>query len=109
VHINQALEPVVGLNDVRKIIRGILDLTEEVEWKLLNVFGRGNTICTERLDSWDFDAKGWGLKLLKLACIGIFDLNARRATGVMRLCAPSRKLSSTPHRREIKTLQPPAP
>ena len=27
---------------------------------------------TERLDCWDFDGKGWGLKL---PCIGMFDLN----------------------------------
>jgi len=71
VYINQPLEPVVGLDDVRKIIKSILDLTKRVEWKLLNVFGRGNTICTERLDCWDFDGKGWGLKL---PCIGMFDL-----------------------------------
>src|SRR4029453_5460328 len=72
VYINQPLEPVAGLDDVRKIIKGIMDLTKKVEWKLLNVFGRGNTICTERLDCWDFDGKGWGLKL---PCIGMFDLN----------------------------------
>jgi limonene-1,2-epoxide hydrolase len=72
VYINQPLGPVVGLNDVRKIIKGILDRTKKVEWKLLNVFGRGNTVCTERLDCWDFDGKGWGLKL---PCIGMFDLN----------------------------------
>jgi limonene-1,2-epoxide hydrolase len=72
VYINQPLGPVIGLNDVRKIIKGILDRTKKVEWKLLNVFGRGNTVCTERLDCWDFDGKGWGLKL---PCIGMFDLN----------------------------------
>jgi limonene-1,2-epoxide hydrolase len=54
VYINQPLEPVVGLVNVRKIIQGILDRTKKVEWKLFNVFGRGNTICTERLDCWDF-------------------------------------------------------
>jgi len=73
VYINQPLEPVVGLPNVRKIIQGILEQTKKVEWKLLNVFGRGNTICTERLDCWDFDGKGWGLKL---PCIGMFDLDA---------------------------------
>jgi limonene-1,2-epoxide hydrolase len=64
---------VVGLVNVRKIVQGILDRTKKVEWKLLNVFGRGNTICTERLDCWDFDGKGWSLKL---PCIGMFDLDA---------------------------------
>ena len=64
---------VVGLVNVRKIIQGIVDQTRKVEWKLLNVFGRGNTIGTERLDCWDFDGKGWSLKL---PCIGMFDLDA---------------------------------
>ena len=68
VYINQPLEPVVGLDDVRKIIQGILDRTKKVEWKLRNVCGRGKTVCTERLDCWDFDGKGWGLEL---PCIGM--------------------------------------
>ena len=42
VYINQPLEPVVGSANVRKIIQGILERTRKVEWKLLNVFGRGN-------------------------------------------------------------------
>ena len=37
VYINQPLEPVVGLSNVHKIIKGILDLTHKVEWKLSNV------------------------------------------------------------------------
>jgi CRISPR/Cas system-associated protein Csm6 len=49
-YINQSPEPVLGLSNVRKIIKGILDLTHKVEWKLSNVFGRGNTVCIERLD-----------------------------------------------------------
>jgi limonene-1,2-epoxide hydrolase len=35
VYINQPLEPVVGLSNVRKIIKSILDLTHKVEWKLV--------------------------------------------------------------------------
>jgi len=73
VYINQPLEPVVGLASVRRIIQGILEQTKRVEWKLVNIFGRGNIICTERLDCWDFDGNGWGLKL---PCIGMFDLDA---------------------------------
>jgi limonene-1,2-epoxide hydrolase len=49
VYINQPLEPVVGLANVRRIFQGILDQTKRVEWKLLNVFGHGSTVCTERL------------------------------------------------------------
>jgi limonene-1,2-epoxide hydrolase len=56
----------------RRIIQGILDQTKRVEWKLINVFGRGSTVCTERLDCWDFDGKGWGPKL---PYIGMFDLD----------------------------------
>jgi len=61
-YINQPPEPVLGLSNVRKIIKGILDLTHKVEWKLSNVFSRGNTVCIERLDCWDFDGKGRGRK-----------------------------------------------
>lgn len=49
LYINQPLEPVVGLSNVRKIIKGILDLTIKVEWKLSNVFGRGNTYAPSGL------------------------------------------------------------
>lgn len=72
VYINQPLEPVIGKPDVRKIIQGILDVTRRVEWKLSNVFGRGNTVCTERLDCWDFDGNGWSVQL---PCVGMFDLD----------------------------------
>ena len=37
VYINQQLEPVLGLSNVRKILKGILDLTHKVEWKLSNI------------------------------------------------------------------------
>lgn len=72
VYINQPLDPVIGKPDVRKIIQGILNVTKRVEWKLSNVFGRGNTVCTERLDCWDFDGKGWSVQL---PCVGMFDLD----------------------------------
>lgn len=73
IYINQPLEPVIGLVKVRKIIQGILSRTSKVEWKLINIFGRGDTICTERLDCWDFDGRGWSLRL---PCIGMFDLDS---------------------------------
>lgn len=72
VYINQPLPPVIGQHDVRKIVAGIMKLSRRVHWELRNCFGRGNTVVTERLDCWDFDGKGWGLKL---PCIGMFDLN----------------------------------
>ena len=80
VYINQPLDPVVGQRDVRKIVAGIMVLTKRCHWELRNCFGRGNVVVTERLDCWDFEGKPtWGLKLLngivKLPCIGMFDLN----------------------------------
>ena len=72
VYINQPLAPVVGQKDVRKIVDGILKLSTRVHWELRNCFGHGNVVVSERLDLWDFDGKGWGLKL---PCIGMFNLD----------------------------------
>jgi limonene-1,2-epoxide hydrolase len=72
VYINQPLEPVVGQHDVRQIVAGIMALSKAVNWELRNCFGHGNTVTTERLDCWDFEGNGWGLKL---PCIGMFDVN----------------------------------
>lgn len=50
VYINQPLPPVVGQKDVKKIVKGIIDLTHgKVEWKLLNLFATsdGSVICCE--------------------------------------------------------------
>lgn len=72
VYINQPLEPVVGQRDVRRIVDGIMKLSTRVHWELRNCFGRGDVVVTERLDLWDFDGRGWGLKL---PCIGMFDID----------------------------------
>jgi limonene-1,2-epoxide hydrolase len=75
VYINQPLDPVVGQKDVRKIVAGIMDLTQRVHWELRSCFGHGNTVVTERMDRWDFDGSGrWGLEL---PCIGMFDVDAK--------------------------------
>ncbi|MCE2487646.1 MAG: nuclear transport factor 2 family protein [Desulfurellaceae bacterium] len=47
VYINQPLEPVVGQQNVRKIVAGIMQLSHRVHWELRNCFGRGNTVVTE--------------------------------------------------------------
>ena len=60
VYINQPLAPVIGQHDVRKIVAGIMKLSNKVHWELRNCFGRGNTVVTERLDCWDFDGTGMG-------------------------------------------------
>lgn len=72
VYINQPLEPVIGQRDVRQIVEGIMKLSREIHWELKNCFCRDNVVVTERLDHWDFDGKGWGLKL---PCIGMFDID----------------------------------
>ena len=82
VYINQPLAPVVGQRDVRKIVAGIMKLSHRVHWELRNCFGRGNTVVTERLDCWDFDGKGWGLKLPASAC-SMSTKPARSAAGVI--------------------------
>jgi limonene-1,2-epoxide hydrolase len=71
-YINQPLPPVVGQKDVRQIVAGIMKLSKDVHWELRNCFGYGSTVVTERLDCWDFDGNGWGLKL---PCIGMFDID----------------------------------
>lgn len=72
VYINQPLEAVAGQKDVRKIVAGIMELSFAVNWELRNCFGRGCVVVTERIDCWDFDGNGWGLRL---PCIGMFDVN----------------------------------
>ena len=72
VYINQPLAAVTGQQDVRKIVAGIMQLSTRIHWELRTCFGRGNTVVTERMDHWDFDGKGWGLKL---PCIGMFEVN----------------------------------
>lgn len=72
VYINQPLAPVVGQANVRRIVAGIMAKTVRVRWELRSLFGRGPTVVTERLDCWDFNGRGWGLKL---PCIGMFDLD----------------------------------
>ena len=71
-YINQPLDPINGLEGLRKIIKSLMDQSHYIHWELRNVFGSGNTICTERLDLWDFDGKGISLRL---PCVGMFDVN----------------------------------
>jgi limonene-1,2-epoxide hydrolase len=75
VYINQPLAPVIGQRDVRKIVAGIMQETRRVHWELRNVFARGNTVVTERMDCWDF--KGGNHWNLKLPCIGMFELDTQ--------------------------------
>lgn len=72
-YINQPLDPIVGHAGVRKIIQSLIEQSKVIDWELKNVFGSGDTVCTERLDCWDFDGNGIALRL---PCVGMFDINA---------------------------------
>src|SRR3546814_487294 len=65
VYINQPLEPVVGQDDVRKIVDGIMKLSKRVHWELRNCFGSGNTVTTERLDLWEIGRASCGERVCK--------------------------------------------
>lgn len=71
-YLNQPLEAIRGKENVRKMIASIFEPAKEVEFKLINVFGKGNRVITERLDQWDWDgSKTWQLKL---PVCGMFEL-----------------------------------
>lgn len=72
VYINQPLAPVVGKRDVGKLIRAIMQVSKRVHWIVHDCFGEDGTVVTERTDCWDYDGKGWGLRL---PCIGMFDVD----------------------------------
>jgi limonene-1,2-epoxide hydrolase len=48
-YLNQPLEAVRGRDNVAKMIGSILGPAKKVEFKLLNLFGSGNKVLTERL------------------------------------------------------------
>lgn len=71
-YLNQPLEAIRGKANVRKMIASIFVPAKKVEFKLLNVFGHGNKVITERLDQWDWNGSGnWQLKL---PVCGMFEL-----------------------------------
>ena len=71
-YLNQPLEAIRGKANVRKMIASIFVPAKKVEFKLLNVFGHGNKVITERLDQWDWN--GSGTWQLKLPVCGMFEL-----------------------------------
>ena len=54
-YLNQPLEAIRGKDDVRKMIASIFEPAKRCEFVLINVFGKGNRVITERLDQWDWD------------------------------------------------------
>jgi limonene-1,2-epoxide hydrolase len=73
MYLNQPLEALRG-PDVRKMIASIFEPAKRVEFKLLNIFGHGNKVITERRDQWDWD--GSGTWQLVLPVCGMFELTA---------------------------------
>jgi len=71
-YLNQPLEAIRGRENVAKMIGSIIAPAKKVEFKLLNLFGSGNKVVTERLDCWDWDGSGF---TLKLPVCGMFELN----------------------------------
>ena len=71
-YLNQPLEAIRGKEKVAKMIDSILAPAKRVEFKLLNLFGFGNKVLTERLDCWDWD--GSGTWQLQLPVCGMFEL-----------------------------------
>ncbi len=57
-YLNQPLEAIRGKANVRKMIASIFAPAKRAEFKLLNVFGSGDRVITERLDQWDWAGSG---------------------------------------------------
>lgn len=71
-YLNQPLEAIRGKDDVRKMIASIFEPAKRCEFVLINVFGKGNRVITERLDQWDWD--GSNTWQLNLHVCGMFEL-----------------------------------
>lgn len=71
-YLNQPLEAIRGKAKVRHMIASIFEPARRVEFKLLNVFGHGNKVITERVDQWDWN--GSGTWQMELKVCGMFEL-----------------------------------
>jgi limonene-1,2-epoxide hydrolase len=71
-YLNQPLEAIRGKDDVRKMIASIFAPAKRCKFELVNVFGSGNKVLTERVDRWDWTGSGtWELEL---KVCGMFEL-----------------------------------
>jgi limonene-1,2-epoxide hydrolase len=71
-YLNQPLEAIRGKAKVRHMIASIFEPARRVEFRLLNVFGHGNKVITERVDQWDWN--GSGTWQMELKVCGMFEL-----------------------------------
>lgn len=71
-YLNQPLEAIRGKANVRKMIASIFEPAKRVEFILVNCFGNGNQVITERVDQWDWSGSGtWEMEL---KVCGMFEL-----------------------------------
>jgi limonene-1,2-epoxide hydrolase len=71
-YLNQPLEAIRGKANVRKMIASIFAPAKRVEFIIVNCFGNGNKVITERVDQWDWSGSGtWEMKL---KVCGMFEL-----------------------------------
>ncbi|MEX2482096.1 MAG: limonene-1,2-epoxide hydrolase family protein [Gammaproteobacteria bacterium] len=69
---NQPLPPIRGKDQVRQMIASIFAPAKRVEFILVNCFGNGNKVITERVDQWDWSGSGTWEMSLKVC--GMFEL-----------------------------------
>ncbi len=71
-YLNQPLEAIRGKDQVRRMIASIFEPAKRVEFTLVNCFGHGNRVITERVDRWDWSGSGtWEMEL---KVCGMFEL-----------------------------------
>lgn len=71
-YLNQPLEAIRGKAKVRWMIASIFQPAKQVAFELVNVFGHGNQVITERVDRWDWN--GSGVWQMELKVCGMFEL-----------------------------------
>lgn len=71
-YLNQPLPAIRGKDQVRKMIASIFEPAKRVEFVLVNCFGHGNQVITERVDQWDWSGSGTWEMSLKVC--GMFEL-----------------------------------
>lgn len=69
VYYNMPAQPVVGRENVERMIRGFIASWTETNWDVLNLVASGDVVIAERLDR----TKA-GDKTVDLPCVGVFEM-----------------------------------
>ncbi len=69
---NIPLEPVVGADDMRTFVAGLMGAFHTLEFKGIHLLGAADTVFYERLDCFDFNGDG---TTLDLPVAGFFDVD----------------------------------